>query len=79
VLAVIAGRRVFQSPSFVLDADAWFTVSKGVTLLIQLQVDDMDVYKIGPKFEKNIVFPAKTNTEVGYKAERFPEVHIPFS
>jgi diaminopimelate epimerase len=28
-----------------------------------IKVDDMDVYKIGPKFEKNIVFPAKTNTE----------------
>ena len=29
-----------------------------------MQVDDLDIYSIGPKFEKNSVFPAKTNTEV---------------
>lgn len=28
------------------------------------QVDDLDIFNIGPKFEKNAVFPAKTNTEV---------------
>lgn len=27
------------------------------------QVDDLDIYAIGPKFEANAVFPAKTNTE----------------
>ncbi len=27
------------------------------------QVDDLDIFAIGPKFERNQVFPAKTNTE----------------
>ncbi len=29
-----------------------------------LQVDELDLFSIGPKFEKNPVFPARTNTEV---------------
>ena len=33
-------------------------------LISLMQVDDLDIYSIGPKFEKNSVFPAKTNTEV---------------
>lgn len=28
-----------------------------------LQVDDLDIFTIGPKFENNPVFPARTNTE----------------
>ncbi len=28
-----------------------------------VQVDDIDVHAIGPKFESNAVFPARTNTE----------------
>jgi diaminopimelate epimerase len=28
-----------------------------------IKVDDLDIFAIGPKFEKNAVFPAKTNTE----------------
>jgi diaminopimelate epimerase len=28
-----------------------------------LQVDNLDIFTIGPKFEKNAVFPARTNTE----------------
>jgi len=28
-----------------------------------LQVDDLDIFAIGPKFESNPVFPARTNTE----------------
>jgi len=27
------------------------------------QVDNLDIFAIGPLFEKNAVFPAKTNTE----------------
>jgi len=27
------------------------------------QVDDLDIFTIGPKFENNPVFPARTNTE----------------
>lgn len=27
------------------------------------QVDEIDIFTIGPKFEKNPVFPARTNTE----------------
>lgn len=27
------------------------------------QVDELDIYQLGPKFEKNAVFPARTNTE----------------
>lgn len=29
----------------------------------RLQVDDLDIFTIGPKFENNPVFPARTNTE----------------
>lgn len=32
-------------------------------LLGSLQVDDLDTFAIGPKFENNPVFPARTNTE----------------
>mmetsp|Transcript_35769 Transcript_35769/g.79599 ORF Transcript_35769/g.79599 Transcript_35769/m.79599 type:complete len:225 (-) Transcript_35769:429-1103(-) len=28
-----------------------------------IKVDELDIFTIGPKFEKNTVFPAKTNTE----------------
>lgn len=27
------------------------------------QVDDLDIFAIGPQFESNAVFPARTNTE----------------
>ena len=30
---------------------------------LAMQVDELDIFNIGPKFEKNAVFPAKTNTE----------------
>lgn len=28
-----------------------------------IKVDEIDIFNVGPKFEKNAVFPAKTNTE----------------
>ena len=30
---------------------------------VHVQVDELDLSLLGPQFEKNSVFPAKTNTE----------------
>lgn len=36
------------------------------------QIDELDVAALGPKFEKNAVFPARTNTE--FVEVRFTDV-----
>ena len=33
-----------------------------VLRLVMMQVDDIDIFRIGPMFESNPVFPARTNT-----------------
>ena len=31
--------------------------------VLMLQIDEIDLYRIGPLFEKHGAFPARTNTE----------------
>ncbi len=54
--------QLFTSPVYLFDMYRFCALTR-LQPRCCLQVDDLDIFSIGPLFEKNAVFPAKTNTE----------------